>query len=164
MSERLVWNEAGMREWAHSASISHAKEILEKHGMKQTSLNSKACDETIRILLEEAGLVQIVREEVQRLARVNDEMVKEMKSVSSVIKDVSDAQKDYGTVTDERAKNALALYCSIVSASCALKKDNNPFRDALDFNEIVKSAGYITYAYLGGQARRIFEDGGVPNG
>ena len=56
-----------------------------------------------------------------------------------------DAQKEFGSITDERARNAVALYSALLGMNQ---------RAGTDGTEAVRNAGYVMYAYLGGQARR----------
>ena len=58
---------------------------------------------------------------------------------------VIDAQKECGVVSDEKARNVVALYAALLGMNA---RAGAPGIDA------VKNAGYVMYAYLGGQAKR----------
>ena len=60
---------------------------------------------------------------------------------------IQKAQTEYGAITENKAKNTLALYASILALN--EKIHVNPDKSA-------ESAGYILYAYLGGQAKREY--------
>lgn len=68
-----------------------------------------------------------------------------MEQLSTAILSIQEAQNEFGVITDDKAKNVVALYAALLSmnqkagASCS---------------ESVTNAGYVMYAYLGGQARR----------
>jgi len=50
-----------------------------------------------------------------------------------------------GEITDDRAKNVVALYGALLSMN---------ERAGADTADSVRNAGYVVYAYLGGQAKR----------
>ena len=50
-----------------------------------------------------------------------------------------------GEITDDRAKNVVALYGALLSMN---------ERAGADAADSVRNAGYVVYAYLGGQAKR----------
>ena len=52
---------------------------------------------------------------------------------------------EYGSITDEKARNTVALYSALLGMNQ---------RAGADGTEAVQNAGYVMYAYLGGQARR----------
>ena len=73
-------------------------------------------------------------------------------NISSKIKQLSDnvlaaieAQKEFGSITDEKARNAVALYSALLGMN---------LRAGADGTEAVRNAGYVMYAFLGGQAKR----------
>ncbi len=68
-----------------------------------------------------------------------------MAAVSDNILAITEAQNDFGEITDEKAKNVIALYSAILSM--------NEKRGA-DPTEAVRNASFVLYAYLGGQAKR----------
>ncbi len=68
-----------------------------------------------------------------------------MSAVSDTILAITDAQNAHGAITDEKAKNVVALYAALLSMN---EKAGAEATDA------VRNSGYVVYAYLGGQAKR----------
>lgn len=58
---------------------------------------------------------------------------------------ISESQKKYGIITEEKAKTVVALYAAILAMNEKVGSDPDTS---------IKNAGYIVYAYLGGQAKR----------
>ena len=58
---------------------------------------------------------------------------------------VTEAQKEHGEITEEKARNLVALYAALIN----MNEKAGASSDAS-----VQNAGYIAYAYLGGQAKR----------
>ena len=69
---------------------------------------------------------------------------KKVEETAGLLLDIANAQEEHGALTDERARNAIIFHA-------ALLKMNE--RAGANGSESVESAGYITYAYLGGEAR-----------
>ena len=74
-----------------------------------------------------------------------EEQFESFKEMLGPIESAVDAMDEYGTITEEKAKNALSFFAAIARIGKDLKCDPN---------ECMRSAGYIVYAYLGGQATR----------
>ena len=66
-------------------------------------------------------------------------------AISDNVLSVMAAQNEFGTITDEKAKNVIALYSAILSMNG---------KRGVDPNEAVKNASFVLYAFLGGQAKR----------
>lgn len=99
-----------------------------------------------KILLAEAHRqVADMRRVVNSLRHEYNQLLSDMKQVSKVILGISEAQNEFGSISDERAKNVLALYGALLAMNekigCSGKIS-------------VENAGYIIYAFLGGQAKR----------
>ena len=58
---------------------------------------------------------------------------------------ITEAQREHGAITDEKARNVVALYAALIGMS---------EKAGADATEAVRNAGYMLYAYLGGQAKR----------
>ena len=58
---------------------------------------------------------------------------------------ITEAQREHGAITDEKAKNVVALYAALIGMS---------EKAGADATEAVRNAGYVLYAYLGGEAKR----------
>ena len=72
-------------------------------------------------------------------------MIFSISSISDTLLAITEAQKEHGEVTAEKAKNVVALYGAL------LAMNEHAGADATDS---VRNAGYVVYAYLGGQAKR----------
>lgn len=73
-----------------------------------------------------------------------------MEEVAGTLQALTEAQEEYGAVTEEKAKNAVALYAALISVAQ---------KAGADGEDAVQNAGYILYAYLGGQAARNINSG-----
>lgn len=99
-----------------------------------------------KILIAEARRqVDEMRETVRSLKRDYDDLKGKLDSISDALVAVRDAQEQHGNVTDETAKNVIALYASLLDMG---------IKSGADPSEALTNAGYILYAYLGGQAKR----------
>ena len=74
-----------------------------------------------------------------------DSLLQKIRDVSETLLSVAEAQKEHGSITDDRAKNVVALYGALLSMN---------ERAGADPADAVRNAGYVVYAYLGGQAKR----------
>lgn len=99
-----------------------------------------------KILIKEAQLqVSEMQKTVSDLKAEYKDLQQKIHSISETLLSVVEAQNEHGVVTDEKAKNVVALYAAL------LAMNENAGADP---NDSVKNAGYILYAYLGGQAKR----------
>lgn len=94
--------------------------------------------EAKRQILEMQSVVEDLKMEYQNLKQ-------KITEVSDTILAITEAEKEHGAITDEKAKNVLALYAALLGMN---------ERTGADPSESVRNAGYILYAYLGGQAKR----------
>ena len=103
-------------------------------------------DEDSKILIHEAKQqVSEMQDLVSTLRDDYDEYKRRIENLSDAVLTIKEAQDNYGTLSDEKAKTVLALYSSLLSLN---------MKAGADPSESVKDAGYIMYAYLGGQAKR----------
>ena len=72
-------------------------------------------------------------------------LLQKINSISDTILAITEAQKEYGIITEDKAKNLIALYGALLSMN---------ERNGANGPEAVTNASYIAYAYLGGQAKR----------
>ena len=99
-----------------------------------------------KILLREAqGRVKEMEATVASLRKDYYEMKKRIEGVSDTLLSITQAQEQYGTITDPKAQNIVALYGALMSMN---EKKGVPAAES------AASIGYIMYAYLGGQAKR----------
>ena len=86
-----------------------------------------------------------MRSVLDDLKRDYYELKQAMQNISDAILGIREAQDQYGEITDDKAKNVLALYAALLSMN--QKAGASP-------SESITNAGYTMYAFLGGQARR----------
>ena len=103
-------------------------------------------NEDEKTLLQEARLqVQEMRNIVATLRHDYENIDYNFQKLAGFLRDIVNAQEEHGYLTDEKAQNAVALYAAIL---------NMNERAGAHGADSVDNAGYVTYAYLGGQARR----------
>ena len=81
---------------------------------------------------------------VDKLKGEYNELKGRLDSLSATQIAVSEAQEQHGPVTDEKARNIIALYGALLAMSQ---------KAGADAEDAVRNACYILYAYLGGQVR-----------
>ena len=142
---------------------------LIERGVDKTAASSAAAKKIVDALMDEGQKVVIEEAEAQVLAMrkiVSDcksEYLRVQKCIEDIdqfTKDVRAAQDEHGELTDERAKNAVTMYAALMKMNSAAYADarNNCRSTEINPNQIVKAASYCVYAFLGGQARRIYAD------
>ncbi len=102
-------------------------------------------DEGKSLILEAKRQVSAMEDMVNMLDDEYHKLVRKMKEMSDTITAIAEAREKYGEVTDEKAKNVIALYGSLLEMN---------EKAGADGNDSVRNAGYVLYAYLGGQAKR----------
>ena len=106
-------------------------------------------DKDSQTLINEAkNQVTEMRETVEEARNEYLLIKRELDKVAGILIDIDKAQKEFGIITDEKAKNAISLYSALINIST---------RAGATGTDAVTNAGYVTYAYLGGQARRNSE-------
>lgn len=99
-----------------------------------------------KILIREAqGRVKEMETSVTSLKKDYFELKRRIEGVSDTLLAITQAQEQYGTVTDPKAQNIVALYGALMTMN---EKKGVPAAES------AASIGYIMYAYLGGQAKR----------
>jgi polyhydroxyalkanoate synthesis regulator phasin len=123
-------------------------------GLTKQQASSTTAETLVRLFMPEDGkmLIREAKQQVAEMQATVKALRKEYDDLSAKIKQISDnvlaaidAQKEFGSITDEKARNAIALYSALLGMNQ---------RAGADGMEAVRNAGYIMYAYLGGQARR----------
>lgn len=123
-------------------------------GLTKQQASSTTAETLVRLFMPEDGkmLIREAKQQVAEMQATVEALRKEYDDLSAKIKQISDnvlaaidAQKEFGSITDEKARNAIALYSALLGMNQ---------RAGADGMEAVRNAGYIMYAYLGGQARR----------
>ena len=99
-----------------------------------------------RILIREAQLqVAAMQETANSLRRDYIDLKQKIGDISDTLLSISEAQEQYGVVTDQKAQNVIALYGALMTMN---EKRGVPAAES------AASIGYIMYAFLGGQAKR----------
>ena len=123
-------------------------------GLSKQQASSVTAETLVRLFMKEDGKILI--KEAQRqvtemqalvdgLKAEYDGLMQQFHELSETLLSVTEAQKEHGTITDDRAKNVVALYGALLSMN---------ERAGAEPADAVRNAGYVVYAYLGGQAKR----------
>ena len=123
-------------------------------GLSKQQASSVTAETLVRLFMKEDGKILI--KEAQRqvtemqalvdgLKAEYDSLLQKFRDVSETLLSVTEAQKEHGSITDDRAKNVVALYGALLSMN---------ERAGAEPADAVRNAGYVVYAYLGGQAKR----------
>lgn len=132
----------------------HMKEQLVAAGLSKQQANSATAEAVINFLMneDEKTLIHEARLQVNEMRdlfhslRIEYFALKEkIDATAGFLLDIAKAQEEHGALTDDRAKNAITLYATIL---------NMNERVGAKGSDSVDSASYAVYAYLGGQARR----------
>ena len=117
--------------------------LLMSKGLTKQQAQSMTAEVCINALMPDDGKVLLdeARFQVTEMKKLISSLQAEYRKISDALLSVVEAQKDYGVITDERGKNALALYASVMAL-------NEKYR--ADADKSVKVASYVTWAYLTG--------------
>lgn len=123
-------------------------------GLTKQQASSTTAETLVRLFMPEDGkmLIREAKKQVTEMQVTVAALRSEYNDLTGKIKQLSDnvlaaieAQKEFGSITDEKARNSIALYSALLGMNQ---------RAGADGTEAVRNAGYVMYAYLGGQARR----------
>ena len=123
-------------------------------GLTKQQATSVTAETLTNLYMNEDGkmLIAEAKRQVQEMGSLVRELKRDYEMLKLKISDLSqallavaDAQDEYGSVSDERAKDVIALYGALLSMN---------ERTGADASKSIENAGYILYAYLGGQAKR----------
>ena len=98
--------------------------------------------------------VNTAYDELTKVRHQRDVITSQIEEVSQTIVAIKDAQGEYGELQTEKAKDVLALYGALLTINK---------RMGVDIQQSASNAGYIVYAFLGGQARREIYSGSFIN-
>ena len=130
------------------------KEQLMAFGLNKQQVNSSTAKAVAEFLMnaDEKTLIQEAQRQVTEMSSIVKSLRSEYQllkgkidTVAGFLLDIAKAQEEHGILTDDRAKNTVALYAALL---------NMNERAGAKGNDSVSNAGYVTYAYLGGQAKR----------
>ena len=144
-------------------------EKLREMGLTKSQIESTTCQKVIEAMMPEdmAAMLDHFRTTMNNIMKKSDEKAVDVyrtymeleHKVQTMADSVAQTTSELAKM-DDRAMSAFVLYSSILKASLSIRDKANHFSngsmDELNV-EVVKTAGYIVYAYLGGQARRIYE-------
>ena len=123
-------------------------------GLTKQQANSVTAETLVNLFMNDDGktLIAEARRQVAEMSKTvrlltkdYEELKAKIDSIAGTLTTINEAQEQYGSVTDEKAKNIIALYAALLSMN---RKAGSSGPDS------VINAGYILYAYLGGQAKR----------
>jgi len=123
-------------------------------GLNKQQASSVTAETLVNLFMPDDGKVLIreaqkqvneMKTMVANLKEEYEELKEKINQVSKTIMAVIDAQNRCGKVSDEKARNVIALYAALLGMNQ---------RAGAAGTDAVKNAGYVLYAYLGGQAKR----------
>lgn len=123
-------------------------------GLSKSQATSVTAETLVKLFMPDDGKALIaeaqrqvaeMHETVRKLQQDYSDLKKDIDSISQVLLSVKDAQDVYGSVSEDKAKEIIALYGALLSMNQ---------KAGVSASESVQNAGYIVYAYLGGQAKR----------
>ena len=130
------------------------KERLMAAGLTKQQASSATAETLVRLFMSDDGKI-LIREARQQVSEMQElvnglrhdynKILEKMSTVSATILSITEAQSEYGAITDEKAKNVVALYAALLSMN---------EKAGADGSDAVRNASYVVYAYLGGQAKR----------
>ena len=129
-------------------------ERLIAEGLTKAQATSVTAETVLRVCMPDDGTMLIKEayhqvEKMQNMVRdlknQYDNLTDEIEALGSTFEAVVKAKDQYGEVTDEKARTVISLYGALLEMT---KKAGVKGVDAIN------NAGYIVYAFLGGQARR----------
>ena len=123
-------------------------------GLTKHQASSATTETLVQLFMNEDGkiLIKEAQRQVSEMQKLvaslrteYDELKQRISDISDSLLAITEAQKEHGEVTEDRAKNLVALYGTLISIN---------EHTGADPADAVKNASYIVYAYLGGQAKR----------
>ena len=123
-------------------------------GLTKQQASSVTTDTLVRLFMPDDGkmLIREAQKQVSEMQTIVNGLRKEyndlkqkIDSLSDTLLAITEAQREHGSITDEKARNVVALYAALIAMS---------EKAGADGTEAVRNAGYVLYAYLGGQAKR----------
>lgn len=123
-------------------------------GLSKSQATSVTAETLVKLFMPDDGKA-LIAEAKRQVAEMHDtvsklqkeyiDLKKDIDNISQVLLSIKDAQDTYGSVSEDKAKEIIALYGALLSMNQ---------KAGVGSSESVQNAGYIVYAYLGGQAKR----------
>lgn len=132
----------------------YLKEQLLRAGLTKQQVSSVTAETMVNVLMDEDSKTLIkeaqsqvheIKMLVRDLKREYAQTMEKMQTVSDTLLAIQEAQDQFGPIHDERARTAIAMYSALLGMNQKIGADTA---------DSVRNAGYIVYAYLGGQAKR----------
>ena len=123
-------------------------------GLTKQQATSVTAETLVRLFMKEDGkmLIAEAQRQVSEMQKIITDLRADYESlkrkigeISSILTGIKEAEDKYGEISDAKAMNVVALYGSL------LEMNEKAGADPADS---VRNAGYVVYAYLGGQAKR----------
>lgn len=123
-------------------------------GLNKQQASSITAETLVNLFMPEDGKILIAeaRRQVDEMQRTVNSLKMEyanlqhrLQGISDTLLSIVEAQKAHGAVTEDKAKNLIALYGALLTMN---------ERSGANGPEAVTNASYVAYAYLGGQAKR----------
>lgn len=111
----------------------------------ETLVNLFMHEDGTRLIAEAQRQVSEMQTLVNELKDQYNSLLSGLNDISATILSITEAQSDHGAITDDKAKNLVALYAALLSMN---------INAGADPSDAVKNTSYVVYAYLGGQAKR----------
>ena len=128
--------------------------LLMSVGLNKQQASSVTAETITNLYMNDDGKILIAEakrqvQEMNKLVLILQEdyldLKKKINALSDILASINEAQNKYGEINDEKAKNAVALYGALLTMN---------EKTGTSADEAVRSASFITYACLGGQAKR----------
>jgi len=127
-------------------------EELKKMGLNNSQIDSLAARTAVEFFLNNSGqaiLFGELRDSVIAAMKKYDDLIAQMEEMGKVIKTISDATEEYGTPVDEKVRDAISMYATMIRINAAI---------GVDPNESAKGASYAMWAYWTGQNKLPMEE------
>ncbi len=130
------------------ASEELKQKAIEEVGLSKQQTESATFKKTIDWLLSQSGENDLKKEIERQVCEAREQVLKMGRLYDDTLKKVQpllDVHENSEGLSDERAKNAIALYAGLLNII------DKRFHNKVDADKTVNSLSYILWAYLGGQ-------------
>ena len=125
------------------AGLSKQQAMSKTAAVVAEMLNTEDGKELIRLTNDKCQrLITKTTAELEKMRQTHIRLSEEVKGISDDILAIKESTEEWGELSDQKAKDAISLYSALLAVS---KKYGSAD---------IEGAGYMVYAYLGGQAAR----------
>lgn len=125
------------------AGLSKQQAMSKTAAVVAETLNTEDGKELVRYTNDKCQrLITKTMAELEEMRKTHIRLSEEVKGISDDILAIKESTEEWGELSDQKAKDAISLYSALLAVS---KKYGNAD---------IEGAGYMVYAYLGGQAAR----------